>query len=750
MTKYFFNLCFLFLCFHIFSQDLESMKTIAKFSTDAELTSYINKAKSNGLSLIQIEELVTAQGASADELSKLRTLWNANALESSSVDVFLDEAITSFGETEITENSEIKPNETRRFGSNFFENKNISEVPQLFIATPLDYRLGPGDELMINLYGASDNSYSVQISRNGTVKFDRLAPIYLSGLSIKSAKTRLKNRLSKLYSGLASNDQLIKVDIDVSLQKARSVVINITGQVVAPGTYTISGFSSVLNALYAAGGPNEVGSYRNIKLLRKGKVSEIIDLYDYFVKGVYPNVYLRDQDVLLVEAYDKQVNVGLGLKTNALYDLKENETVEDILNFAGGFSSNSYKEKIFVSRINSYSRSIVEIFKNDFPNSIMIDGDVINAKPISDLIENSVSINGSVYLPGTFDLSSVKTVKDLLNSSNGLNPNAINKGFLYRTEKGIEDEIVSLDFSNNNDLSIVLKDQDKVVVLSREDIYESKTVKSMGELINPSSYDLKNGMKVSDLILLSGGFTNNADYSRIILLRDNSANNSKNLIQKFELVFDENYNSENDLLMKNNDLLIVSKIPFKRQMNSFTISGAVSLPGSYVVEKENYSVEEALKNVKFLKNSNTDQIHILRDGIRVPIKTSEFNSFKIFNGDNIVVPELDDTVRITGAVQQESIVDYKLNRSFKKLIYSSGGFSENADRLRSYVIYPNGLKKQTRNFVLFKSYPKVIPGSVIVVPEKIERESKVLSQITQITTITSSIASLLAIVKLIE
>jgi protein involved in polysaccharide export with SLBB domain len=330
------------------------MKSVARFSSDAELTSYINKAKSSGLSLIEVEELINAQGATTDELSKLRTLWNAGAVNSSSsVDILPDSPGSSLGSLG---NTNTTPKKSRRFGSSFFENKNINEVPQLFIATPSDYRLGPGDELIINLYGASENSYSVQISRNGTVKFDRLAPIYLSGLSINSAKARLKQRLSKLYAGLVSDDQLSKVDIDVSLQKARSIVVNITGQVVAPGTYTISGFSSVLNALFAAGGPNDVGSFRNIKLLRNGKIRKKIDLYDYFVKGVYPNVYLQDQDVILVDAYHKQVDVSSGLKTNALYELKENETIEDVLNFSGGFSSNSYKDKLFINRINSFSQ----------------------------------------------------------------------------------------------------------------------------------------------------------------------------------------------------------------------------------------------------------------------------------------------------------------------------------------------------------------------------------------------------------
>ena len=211
-----------------------------------------------------------------------------------------------------------------------------------------------------------------------------------------------------------SDDQLNKVDIDVSLQKARSVVINITGQVTAPGTYTISGFSSVLNALFAAGGPNEVGSFRNIKLLRNGKVSKIIDLYDYFVTGVYPNIYLRDQDVILVEAYNKLVDVKNGFKTNALFELNENETIEDLMSFSGGLSSKSYKNAIYVNRINDYSRSTLEIYREGFSTSYLMDGDVIEAKEVSDIVSNSVYVEGAVFLPGIYDLSKVSTVGDLL------------------------------------------------------------------------------------------------------------------------------------------------------------------------------------------------------------------------------------------------------------------------------------------------------------------------------------------------
>ena len=740
MIKNFFAVCFLSLSIQAFSQDVDTMKSVARFSSDAELTTYINKAKSNSLSLIDVEKLVSAQGASATELQKLRTLWNAGTVNSSSsVDILPDSPGSSLGSSG---NTKITPKASRRFGSNFFENKNISEVPQLFIATPSDYRLGPGDELIINLYGASENSYSVQISRNGTVKFDRIAPIYLSGLSIASAKTRLKNRLSKLYAGLVSSDELSKVDIDVSLQKARSVVINITGQVTAPGTYTISGFSSVLNALFAAGGPNGIGSFRNIKLIRNGKVNKTIDLYDYFVNGIYPSVYMRDQDVILVEAYNKQVNVISGFKTNGLFELKEDENLNDVLNFSGGLSSNSYKEKLFIKRINSYSRSIVEISKEKFSNSNLVDGDIINAKTISTLIENSISISGSVYLPGIFDLSTISTVNDLIEAANGLNPSAINKGFLYRSEKGIEDEIIDLNLLDRQDLNINLKDQDRIVVLSREDLIDLNSFKTAGYFNSPGTFTLKEGMTITNAIILSGGFKNVANRNLVILSRNQTSDNGTDLIENMEFSFDENYKTDNDILLEKNDIVTVRMIPFLRDSESFSISGEVNIPGEYPIYKQNFNLKDAFENIKFTNDANISQVFIRRDNIKIPVSSN--NSFLLKNGDNVVVPKYDNSISVSGAVPQNTILDFEFNNSFKKSIVNSGGFNENADKKRAYVIYPNGLKKQTRSFLFFKNYPKIIPGSSIIVPPKPEKNR---TNVAEIVGYSTSLVSIIALIK---
>ena len=753
MIKNFFAICFIFFSIQVFSQDIDTMKSVARFSSDKELTSYINKAKSNGLSLIEVEGLVNAQGASLSELQKLRTLWNAkNDQLGDGFDKTESSIKSSFGNTEFGEEEE-EEEEDSRFGSYFFNNKNISEAPELFIATPINYRLGPGDELMINLYGASENSYSVQISRNGTVKFDRIAPVYLSGLSIVSAKNRLKNRLSKLYAGLVSNDKLSKVDIDVSLKKARSVVVNITGQVEAPGTYTISGFSSVLNALFAAGGPNKIGSYRNIKLLRNGKVNKKIDLYDYFVTGLYPNVYLRDQDVILVEAYGKQVDLTSGFKINGLFELKENEVIDDVLKFSGGFSSDSFKEKIFINRINNSSRSVVEFSKEKFSESELIDGDILTAKTVSDFIANSVSIEGSVYLPGEFDLSTTKNIKQLIASSQGFLPDALSKAILFRTNDGIENEIISIDLNNEEDLETLLIDQDRLLINSSTDLDFKSTIKVEGEVNNPATFDYKKGMTVRDALILASGFNANANKSDIVLIRNISFENKNNIKKEFNINFDENLNPDNNIELLPDDIISVRKTPYLQTSKSYKVEGEIAVPGFYAIKTQNFTVYDAIiENIEFLKSSSIEGISIFRDSIRIPVygekliskgSESKFN-FELVSGDIINVPFKNKTAYISGEVQQEGILNIVKPISAKQAIDNVGGFTEKSSKRTVYVEYQNGLRKVTKNFLFFKYYPRVLPGSKVVVPEKDENKNK--TSVGEIVGYTTSLVSIIALI----
>ena len=758
MIKKIFLIAFLFLSFNSFGQDIDELRKKASTSSDNELVVFIKKAKDQGLSLMDAEKQLILIGGKAKEVKKLRDLWNKKIPEmETSKDESDDKIQSKFGDTDNFEKDSLEVDvveEKKRFGSDFFKNKNIVETPQLFVATPSDYRLGPGDELLINLYGASENSYPVQISRNGNVKLDRMDPIYLSGLSIKSASKRLKSRLSKIYTGLNSSDPIEKVDLELSLQKARSIVINITGQVEGPGTYTISGFSSVLNALYAAGGPNEIGTYRDIKILRNGKTVYSIDLYDYFANGKYPNVYLRDQDVILVKPYEAEIELLEGFKQLGLFEVKKNESVKDLLKLSGGVTSNAFKGKVFIERYDDFSKKMVEIEKEDFLNNSFLDGDIVFFKEINnDNISGLVKIGGAVNISGKFQLEKNNTVAELINSAKGFSFDKLGaNGILFRNNKGLQNQSISIDL--NSDLSFKLINNDSLYIPSAKDILFDESIEIKGEVNFPKELDFKYGLTITDLIIMSGGLTPYANRKDIRIFRNISKLGGENVTKEIIVSIDENLIPNNKIILQPDDIVTVNTFSYRKENKFYSIKGEVALPGLYSIKNQNYSVYNALKdNVEFLNSSSVSGISILRDSIRIPVNgtklisqgsNSKFN-FELVSGDQIIVPAINNTVVISGEVQQEGIINIDRPISANAAIESVGGFTNKSVKKEVYVEYQNGLRKVTKTFLFFKFYPRVYPGSIVVVPEKPENEQK--TSVGEIVGYTTSLVSIIALIK---
>jgi protein involved in polysaccharide export with SLBB domain len=462
---------------------------------------------------------------------------------------------------------------------------------------------------------------------------------------------------------------------------------------------------------------------------------------------------LRDQDVILVDAYKKQVNVSSGLKINALYELKQNENLVDVLNFAGGFSSNSYKDKLFVSRIDSYSRSVLEISKSEFSKSILIDGDIIDAKTVSDFVTNSVNVQGSVFIPGIYDLSKASTVGELLSASKGIMPDASTSSILYRTNMGLENEIISINLKNDDDLNIELEDQDRLVVFSLKDFEFINKISVLGELNNPNIFDYKPGMTITDAIQLSNGFTDYADRGVVKIIRNISYKNSKALTEEF--FFDLSKKSKpNKFKLLPGDIVSVSRIPFFQPSQFYSVEGQVSVKNTYPVSFKNYSIKDAFRdNIRLVVNSSSEGIYIQRNSINIPVSGSRVSTeifepetdIEILNGDIIQIPAIDNTILISGSVQQETFIAYEKSITFKQAVYASGGFKENADKKRSYIQYQNGRKKSVKSFFGIRNYPKVLPGSKIFVPEKNEAKNK--TSVAEIVGYTTSLVSIIALIK---
>ena len=775
-------------------QELEKM-------SDQELLSYWEQAQEQGYTLNQLKTLARAQGASESDLAKFEKRINGLSGSTKSVaPVTIEDSLSSiFGITKDSEDEFDSDLEGESytlpiFGMDFFKSKPDSSSPnsspQLNIATPSTYQLGPGDEISISIWGGAENEYNTIINTNGFIKLERIPPIYLSGYSIFSAKKRIGNALSKIYAGINSTSESYqKVYFDIALKNTRSIVLNIVGNVMTPGTYTLSSMTSPLNALYAAGGPNENGSFRNVKILRNGKTFKTIDLYDYFAKGVYPTLSLRDQDVILVPSYSKRVFINGEFKQEGIFELKEKETLEDLLVFSGGFSSFAYKNKLFVESISGVFKQIKTFDKTDFDKSFLNDGDVITANPVSDKFLNKVSIEGAVYLPGDYQIESVKTIKGLISAASGLKENAQNsRAFLIRKKNGIMQEMISIDLNNvlNKEKDISLSNGDKLIISNKEDLKEKSSVFIKGEVNEPGKYPFYQGMTVADLVLSASGFKNSANSKQIDLYKLTYDPTGKSPIElkQASLNIDFSVNNEtNNLTLDNDDMVIVrSKEGFKQKKDYVTLSGLVKRPGEYGVIDDSYSLYDLLADAGgLLPNASLNGLKIRRlnsfkeeseeifnslDSLNIEkAEIKEFIEFgvdakKLFetkgedprynvilkNEDEISVAKIENTIEITGEVQQPTVINYEKGLTVGQAIINAGGVNDLAKKGGTFVVYQNGRVKSNRKyFLIFNSMPKLEPGCKIIVPRKVENPNK--TSLGEIIGLTSTLASLAILIR---
>jgi protein involved in polysaccharide export with SLBB domain len=720
--------------------------------TPNQQRSAVIDARNKGYNLLQLEGLAKAQGATPADLSVLRNAWTQSEHNQNRTteDNPTQSQTRSFGNQ--TTDGFVEEQESDVFGSAFFANKTITETPQFYVATPAGYRLGPSDEITIDVWGASENRYEVTLSRQGVVRIDRLKPLYLSGLTLAAAERKIRNEFSSIYTGLsADSPNESKVYLDVNLQKARSILVNITGNVKAPGTYTISGFSSVLNALYAAGGPTENGSYRDITVLRNGKTATTIDLYDYFVKGTYPSFFLNDQDVIVVAPHHNRITVEGAFKTEGRFETLKNETVEDLISYTGGFASTAYKQAVYVDRVLDLQRKMIKVSTDNYNTSPLKDGDIIEAKNISNNYLNKVSVTGEVYLPGNYPLDATPTLSALLESSSGLTANAYtDAAILYRSQQGFVNEVKTVDLddviSKSKDLK--LKPNDSLVVILSKNIKPEKTVSIQGMINAPDVYEFYQGMTARDLILIANGFKDKANIEKIELYSNSSSDNKSEKVNSRSFSFDQ---SGNEKLLPS-DLLVVRSTPGYRPTEFVNLGGRAMNPGAYPLRKKDYKIydlfmdsggtlggydnlevlieriilEETREKIEDTSDTLNLFEHKEKNTIKIGVEFSKVLAKKGNHPENIILKpqdkivflEEDSTVSILGEVQQETSSPFSGTISVRSAILAAGGFKSSADKKNVFVIYQNGKVKGTSSFLFFRFNPKLKPGSTIVVPQK--------------------------------
>jgi len=778
----------------ILGQDINQLKNTMnvksiELMSDEELGAYWSEAQKKGYNMGQIKTIARAQGASELEILEFeKRIKNLKEFSpSNNVDTEQGLASSEFGliEGEYTPSEELKSPDLIVFGSTFFNNPDISSAPSLNIATPSSYELGPGDELGISIWGAAENDYTSNISREGYLKIERIGPVYLSGLTIDQAKSKLKDKLSKIYSGL--NSDYNKVFFDVTLLNNRSIIVNITGNVVAPGTYTLSSLTSPLNALYAAGGPNENGSYREIKIIRGGKEVQSVDLYDYFVKGSLKSFSLRDQDVILVPSYKNRIFLSGEFKTKGIFELKNDESISDLLVFNGGITSSGVKNKVSVERIDGFYKSLNTVDLENFEEFILNDGDNVEAREVGDETKNTVSIEGAIMVPGKYELGKNLDIRSLLNSAGGLKENALKeRAYLIREVNGFKQEIVSINLKESMSLkkTYSLKNNDNVIIASIEDLASEKNVSISGEVNEPGSFAFFEGATAVDLILMAKGITDKGSNKGITIYRSTFDSTQKTPVEEFSFDLSDNLeflDASQNIKLQVNDLIVVrSKLGYQEK-EFVSVSGLVKKPGNYALKSNEYSVYDLIQDFDgFLPNAQLNGVKLKRkvvndnvrelvesldgDNIDDEVELDEFieigldinritdsngrldeYNLTLKSGDEIIIPKIDNSIEVSGSVQKATAMTYKRGLTTIAAINAAGGFRLDAKKSLVYVIYQNGSIKSTKSFLFFKNYPKLLPGAKVFVPKKSEKTNQ--TSVGEIVGYTTSLVSIIALIK---
>ncbi len=614
------------------------------------------------------------------------------------------------------------------YGTDFFNQTAIKFEPNFSVATPKGYVLGPGDEVIVLLTGLNESSVRSKISPDGNLQIPYAGIIYVNGFTIEQATTLIKGKMTRIYPALSSG----QTHLTVNLGSTRSIKITIVGEVKTPGSYTLSSLSTLFNALYNSGGPTFNGSLRRIELIRNNKVYKIVDFYTFLQQGLLDgNIRLEDQDVIRIPVYKKRVGITGEVKRPAIYELKENDQLEDLINFAGGYTDVAYKGIAKVDQINKLEREVKDVPANLFSNFIPHNGDLVQIGAITNRYTNRVILEGAVYRPGIYELTAGFTLASLIKIAQGLKPEAYTeRGLIKRTLPNLEKTSISFkpDDILNGKNDIPLLREDSVLILSRSVFTPDQKITVNGYVRNPAVFTYRKGISLADAIVMAGGFDAEAadhhvEVSRIIKNQSDSVANK--LVTTFVVDMDNKSSSNQETLLEPMDYIYIPRLVNYRPLGNVSVKGEVLFPGDYAVQTRNESVNEFLKRAGGITPyGSLENAQVYRKGIRLSLDFNSVNygqknqkSTILLPGDSVYIPRVISYVEVSGAVNNPQYVSYD-NHRFKYYTNAAGGIKENARLKGAYVKYPNGLNKPVRRFLFFRNYPSIQPGSKIIVPEK--------------------------------
>ena len=727
------------------AQDVKSVDVKTVPQTDIEKAQ--KAMKDAGLSPKEAADIARQKGATEQQIrdfeERLKEDPNATFNEDEIIDPSeIEEQEEELSELENTKRQSGLNIDYRIFGSYLFNNKNLTFNPSVAIQTPKDYVIGIGDQIIINIWGNSQNNYQINVSRNGQILIPDVGPIYIAGSTLQEAEKKIIQRLTSIYSDMGGSNPQTFAQINVG--QLRSIQVNLVGEVVSPGTYTLPVTATVFNALYLSGGPNNIGSFRNIKIIRDNETYKTIDIYKFLVNADHSeNILLKDDDIIFIPAAEKRVEIDGEFKRNGIFELKENEMLSDVIRFAGGFTEDAYISKTQIYRKTQQGYQLNDVTYDQLSSTHLANGDKIRNTQILTTFENRVTINGAVTRPGEYEWVPGLTLYDLIMKADSILPDAfLNRGIITRYNPDLTTTTISFDLDEiiSKNSTIALQQEDMVLLKSHFELQEQQFITVTGEVLSPGVFKWSENINLGDAIFLAGGLTEGADTTFIEIARRLSHEEASTLSDTLGqiIVVDLSRDlgigkNDESIILKPFDQISVRQAPNFRKGKTAYITGEIAYAGAYAINNKQQRISDLVNMAggitpqafidgatlqRFSDELGNEQVAIdLKNILNNP--SGEADLF-LNNGDRIYIPEFMQTVKITGSVQNPFSITFESGRSAKYYIQRSGGFNSNAHKKKTYVRYANGTTAITKG-VIFKNYPKVLPGSQIVVPQKPEK-----------------------------
>lgn len=780
--------------------------------TDQQVIDYIKQQTAAGKTEKQIGKELLAKGVTPEQAKRIKARFesqqgseivatnqsvgaaNAERRHDSSTDVTAGsmDGISR----EVDEGGDNTVSARHIYGHKVFNSRALTFEPSENLATPQNYRLGPGDEVVIDIWGTSEDHLRQTISPEGSIMISQIGPVYLNGMTIDAANKHIKNTFSRKYAGMDEAE----TDIQVTLGQVRTIQVDILGEVATPGTFRMSPFSSVFHALYRAGGINDIGSLRNIQVLRNGKKIAGVDIYDYLFNGkTSGNIRLQEGDVIIVPPYDQLVSIDGNVKRPMYYEIKPDETIEDILEFAGGFTGDAYAGMVRLARQSGTENELFNIDRGEFTSYRLKDGDVITVGTILDRYANRVELKGAVYRPGMFALGNdLSTVRELVSKADGLTEDAYtDRVLLYREGPDLELQVIALDLKNimnGTAPDVELKRNDLLVVSSIHELEERGALYIGGQIARPGTYPFADNTTIEDLIFQAGGLLEGASTARVDVSRrivDPSSTTPTQQLSQIYTISIENGLAVGDgegFLLKPYDHVEVRRSPGYSSQETVSVTGEVLFSGAYTLQKRNERLSELVrraggiiegayvKGASLSRKLTADEMTARREALRMAMANSQagqgdsiaVNKIDISStynvgidlemalanpgthydlvlqpGDVLHIPEQQSTVKISGDVMFPNAVVYIPGKKLSYYIDQAGGYGQRAKKGKAFIVYLNGsVAKAKRN-------AKIEPGCQIIVPSKPRSNgadwAKILTMVTgfgSVATMAATIASL--------